>query len=66
MMAPIRDTYEAYRVGGSLEKVIAGTREILKAREALKSKQRPMWYFNFWWCVPNEHQVPEVYALAKN
>lgn len=59
-----QDTYAAYRVGGSLEKVIAGTREILKARQALKSKT-PHVVFQFLVVRPNEHQVPDVYALAR-
>lgn len=58
-----QDTYAAYRVGGNLEKVIVGTKEILKARHALKSKT-PHVIFQFLVVRPNEHQIPEVYALA--
>ena len=59
-----QDTYESYRVGGNLEKVIAGTRNILRWRKELKSRT-PHVVFQFLVVRPNEHQVPEVYALAK-
>lgn len=59
-----QDTYESYRVGGNLEKVIAGTKNILRWRKELKSRT-PHVVFQFLVVRPNEHQVPEVYALAK-
>jgi radical SAM protein with 4Fe4S-binding SPASM domain len=59
-----QDTYQSYRVGGSLEKVIEGTENILKWKKQLKSKT-PHVIFQFLVVGPNEHQIPEVYALAK-
>lgn len=59
-----QDTYQSYRVGGSLDKVIQGTKNILHWREKLKS-QTPHVVFQFLVVRPNEHQIPEVYALAK-
>lgn len=60
-----QNTYEAYRVGGSLEKVIEGTRQIVAMKKQLKSKT-PHLVFQFLVVKPNEHQVPEVYKLAKH
>jgi MoaA/NifB/PqqE/SkfB family radical SAM enzyme len=59
-----QDTYQSYRVGGSLEKVIEGTRNILAWKKKLKSLT-PHVIFQFLVVKPNEHQIPEVYALAK-
>ena len=59
-----QDTYQSYRVGGSLEKVIEGTENILKWKKQLKSKT-PHVIFQFLVVGPNEHQIAEVYALAK-
>jgi radical SAM protein with 4Fe4S-binding SPASM domain len=59
-----QDTYKQYRIGGSLEKVIAGTTNILKWRKALQST-KPYVIFQFLVVKPNEHQIPEVYQLAK-
>lgn len=58
-----QETYEAYRVGGNLEKVIQGTRNILRWRKELKSVT-PHVVFQFLVVRPNEHQVKDVYALA--
>lgn len=59
-----QDTYQSYRIGGSLEKVIEGTRNIIRWKKKLKSKT-PHVVFQFLIVRPNEHQVPEVYSLAK-
>jgi radical SAM protein with 4Fe4S-binding SPASM domain len=59
-----QDTYEAYRVGGSLEKVIEGTRQIVSLKKELKLKT-PHIVFQFLVVKPNEHQVAEVHKLAK-
>lgn len=56
--------YESYRIGGSLDKVLEGTRNIISAKKKLKSSA-PHVVFQFLVVGPNEHQVPEVYALAK-
>jgi radical SAM protein with 4Fe4S-binding SPASM domain len=59
-----QDTYQSYRVGGSLEKVIEGTRNILRMKKELRSIT-PHVIFQFLVVKPNEHQIPEVYRLAK-
>ena len=58
-----QDTYESYRVGGSLDKVVEGTKSILYWKKKLKSKT-PHVVFQFLVVKPNEHQIPEVYKLA--
>lgn len=59
-----QDTYQSYRVGGSLEKVIEGARNIIAWKKKLKSAT-PHVMFQFLVVKPNEHQIPEVYSLAK-
>jgi radical SAM protein with 4Fe4S-binding SPASM domain len=59
-----QQTYEQYRVGGSLEKVIAGTKNLVRVRKELKSKT-PHIIFQFLVVKPNQHQVEEVKKLAK-
>lgn len=59
-----QEVYEQYRRRGNLEKVIAGTKEILAARKRLGSTF-PRVYFQFLVVRPNEHQIPEIKALGK-
>lgn len=59
-----QDTYEQYRVGGQLAKVMEGTRNILKWKKQLKSR-RPYVVFQFLVVRPNEHQIEEVKALGR-
>lgn len=59
-----QDTYQSYRIGGSLEKVIEGTRNIIRWKRKLKSRT-PHVVFQFLVVKPNEHEVPEVYSLAR-
>ena len=58
-----QDTYQSYRVGGSLEKVIEGTRNLIKWRTDRMSKT-PRVIFQFLVVRQNEHEIPEVYKLA--
>jgi len=58
-----QDTYESYRVGGDLTKVIEGTKNIIAWKKKLKSAT-PHVIFQFLVVRPNEHQIPEVYKLA--
>jgi radical SAM protein with 4Fe4S-binding SPASM domain len=60
-----QETYEAYRIGGSLEKVIRGTENLIKIRNQHKLK-KPYTIFQFLVVKPNEHQIEEVKTLAKN
>ena len=59
-----QDTYQSYRVGGKLDKVIEGTQNILKWKKKLRSSS-PHTIFQFLVVRPNEHQIPEVKQLAK-
>lgn len=58
-----QDTYESYRVNGQLEKVLEGTRNIIKWKKELKS-ETPHIIFQFLVVKPNEHQVEDVLKLA--
>lgn len=59
-----QETYSSYRVGGDLEKVISGARNIIKWKKALKSST-PHVIFQFLVVKPNEHQMNDVLKLAK-
>ena len=59
-----QETYEQYRKEGSLEKVLEGARNIVKWKRKLNSNT-PHVIFQFLVVKPNEHQIPEVYRLAK-
>jgi radical SAM protein with 4Fe4S-binding SPASM domain len=56
-------TYESYRKGGSLAKVLEGTKNIIEAKKALKSKT-PYLIFQFLVVKPNEHQLEDAKKLA--
>ncbi|TXK51333.1 radical SAM protein [Pontibacter qinzhouensis] len=60
-----QETYAAYRIGGNLEKVLQGTRNVVKWKKQLKSRT-PHIMFQFLVVQPNEHQIEEVKELAKN
>ncbi len=59
-----QDVYEQYRVGGSLEKVLAGTKKLVYWKKKLKATT-PHLIFQFLVVRPNEHQIDEVKKLAK-
>jgi radical SAM protein with 4Fe4S-binding SPASM domain len=59
-----QDTYQSYRVGGSLEKVIEGTKNIIAAKKQLRSST-PHVVFQFLVVKPNEHQIDDVYRIAR-
>jgi radical SAM protein with 4Fe4S-binding SPASM domain len=59
-----QSTYESYRIGGKLSKVVEGTRNIVKWKKKLKS-QTPHVIFQFLVVRPNESQIDEVYRLAE-
>ena len=58
-----QETYESYRVNGTLQKVVDGSKAIAKAKKELKS-QTPYLIFQFLVVKSNEHQVDEVQELA--
>jgi radical SAM protein with 4Fe4S-binding SPASM domain len=59
-----QETYESYRVGGKLEKVITGAKNIVKWKRQLKSRT-PHLIFQFLVVAPNEHQVEDVKKLCR-
>ena len=58
-----QEIYEQYRVGGSLNKVIEGTKNIINWKRKLKSST-PHVVFQFLVVKPNEHQLADVKILA--
>ncbi len=58
-----QEVYRQYRVGGKLDKVLEGTRNILKAKKELGSST-PHVIFQFLVVKPNEHQMGDVKQLA--
>lgn len=58
-----QETYESYRKNGSLDKVIAGTKNVIKWKKELKSKT-PYIIFQFLVVKPNEHQIEDAKKLA--
>lgn len=59
-----QETYESYRIGGKLEKVIEGTKNVIKWKKELGSKT-PHIIFQFLVVKPNEHQIDDVFKLGK-
>jgi radical SAM protein with 4Fe4S-binding SPASM domain len=59
-----QDIYQQYRIGGQLEKVMEGTRNVLRWRKELRSNT-PQVVFQFLVVRPNEHQITDVRALAR-
>src|SRR5215213_4562412 len=59
-----QDVYQQYRVGGRLDKVLEGARNIVKWKKELKSKT-PFIFFQFLVVKPNEHQIEAVKELAR-
>jgi radical SAM protein with 4Fe4S-binding SPASM domain len=58
-----QDVYRQYRIGGNINKVIDGARNIVKWKKALHSNT-PFVFFQFLVVKPNEHQVEEIKKLA--
>jgi len=58
------ETYKKYRIGGSIEKVIAGTQNLVQAKKDLKSKS-PFIIWQFIVFSHNEHEVEKVKKLGK-
>jgi radical SAM protein with 4Fe4S-binding SPASM domain len=59
-----QESYKSYRIGGDLEKVIEGTKNILSWKKKLKSKT-PHIIFQFVVFRQNEHEIEEVKKLGK-
>ena len=60
-----QEVYEQYRVHGSLQKVLDGTKHLVEARKNLNSST-PHIIFQFLVVRPNEHQIEEAKQLAND
>lgn len=58
-----QETYESYRIGGKLEKVIEGAKNVIRWKRELRS-QTPHVIFQFLVVGHNEHQLNDVKKLA--
>jgi radical SAM protein with 4Fe4S-binding SPASM domain len=59
-----QEAYQSYRVGGSLDKVLEATRNIVAIKKELASRT-PHLVFQFLVTGRNEHQIPDVSRLAR-
>lgn len=59
-----QETYENYRVGGDLEVVLQGARNVVKWKKKLQSAT-PHLIFQFLVVRPNEHQIEDIHRLAR-
>lgn len=59
-----QEVYQNYRKEGNLETVLQGAKNIVKWKKALNSST-PHIIFQFLVVKPNEHQIPEIYRLAR-
>ena len=59
-----QEAYKQYRVGGSLDKVLEGAKNIVKWKKELNSKT-PFVFFQFLVVKHNEHQIEDIKKLAK-
>ncbi len=59
-----QEVYSQYRIGGDLEKVLAGASNIVKWKKKLNSKT-PYVFFQFLVVRPNEHQMVQAKELAQ-
>lgn len=57
-------SYEKYRVKGKLDKVLSGTKQLMAAKKAAKSRT-PNVALQFLVMKHNEHEIPQVKKLAK-
>ncbi|MBM3431710.1 MAG: radical SAM protein [Bacteroidetes bacterium] len=60
-----QEVYQQYRVGGKLEKVIEGAKNVVRWKKELKSNT-PFIIFQFLVVKPNEHQIQDVQALGRS
>lgn len=58
-----QDVYRQYRVGGKLDKVLEGTKNLVEAKKK-SGKAYPYIIFQFLVVKPNEHQVEDARQLA--
>ena len=59
-----QEAYKQYRVGGNLDKVLEGAKNIVKWKKELNSKT-PFVFFQFLVVKHNEHQIEDIKRIAK-
>lgn len=59
-----QETYQSYRIGGKLSKVLEGTRNLVRQKRELNSTT-PHIIFQFLVVRPNEHQIEDVKRLGR-
>ena len=59
-----QETYEDYRIHGQLEKVLKGTKSIMRAKKEKKSST-PHVIWQFLVTGKNEHEIPKLQELAR-
>ncbi len=59
-----QDTYAQYRVGGDLQKVLEGTRNLVRVKKEMGSST-PHIVFQFLVVRHNEHEIEELHELAR-
>ena len=59
-----QETYESYRKTGKLDKVLEGTKNMVKVKKAL-GKKNPHIVWQFLVVRPNEHEIPTIREMAK-
>jgi radical SAM protein with 4Fe4S-binding SPASM domain len=60
-----QETYEQYRIGGSLDKVLEGTKNLVEAKKKQNSKT-PYIIFQMLVVKPNEHEIIAVQKMGKD
>lgn len=60
-----QEVYKQYRVGGKLDKVLEGTKNLVEARKNAQ-KKAPYIVFQFLVVKPNEHQIDDAKQLAND
>lgn len=60
-----QETFEKYRVGGNLQKVIEGTKTLVKTKKRLR-KKNPRIVFQFVVFNHNRHQINDLKKLARS
>ncbi len=58
-------TYEQYRIGGRLDKVLEGTENVMVAKHRAKPGRQPHVVWQFLVVGPNEHELPEIERMAR-
>lgn len=60
-----QEVYENYRIGGRLDKVLEGTKNLIEQKKKLKSRT-PHVIFQFLVVEPNRHQIADAVRLAND